>query len=194
MASGVWRLAFQKPVIAMGIFDSKLQGLPPAEKNRSGVHNLTYILWYKRSLERKLDVFYNIYPYQKIGLVFYGEVLNLLVGDTMFLQALMQKNRTSFVLLPFTDEIETLSMAVHQGVDALYIGYLGPHEGTEKRAFIEGINDRDIPSFGSFRGDIRQDVLVATAPEEILLKSFGALLCMLKPSSMAKMRRICRLT
>ena len=80
MASGVWRLAFQKPVIAMGIFDSKLQGLPPAEKNRSGVHNLTYILWYKRYLERELDVFYNIYPYQKIGLVFYGEVLNLLVG------------------------------------------------------------------------------------------------------------------
>ena len=165
---------YQKPVIALGIFDPQLQGLPAVEKNRSGVHNLTYIFGFNQSLERDLDVFYDIFPYQKVGVVFYSDVLNVLARDTAFLESFFkdvtQQNQTSFALLPFTNEIETLSMAVRQGVDALYIGYLGPHEGTEKRAFIEAVNDRGIPSFGSFRGDIRLGVLAATAPEENFAK------------------------
>ena len=161
---------YQKPVIALGIFDSELQGLAPVKKNRSGVHNFTYILWSNRSLVRELDVFYDIFPYQKIGIVFYGEVLNLLAGDMAFLRVLMQKNRTSFALLPFTGEIETLSMAVRQGIDAFYIGYLGPHEGAEKRAFINAVNDRGMPSFGFSVADVQQGVLAATAPEENFAK------------------------
>ena len=157
---------YQKPVIVLGIFDPKLQGLAPVEKNRSGVHNLTYVLWYNRSLERELDVFYDVFPYQKIGVVFYGEVLNIFAEDMAFLQALMQKNRTSFALLPFTGEIETLSMAVRQDIDAFYIGYLGPHEGAEKRAFINAVNERGLPSFGSSVADVQQGVLAAIVPVE----------------------------
>ena len=160
------RGTYQKPVIALGIFDPKLQGLPAVEKNRSGVHNLTYILWSDRFLERELDVFYDIFPYQKVGIVFYGDVLNLLASDMAFVEDMMQKNQTSFALLPFTDEIETLSMAVRQGIDAFYIGYLGPHEGAEKRAFIDAVNNRGMPSFGSSTADVQQGVLAAITPEE----------------------------
>ncbi|MCY3872591.1 MAG: ABC transporter substrate binding protein [Gemmatimonadetes bacterium] len=160
------RGTYQKPVIALGIFDPKLQGLPAVEKNRSGVHNLTYILWSDRFLERELDVFYDIFPYQKVGIVFYGEVLNLLASDVAFVEDMMQKNRTSFALLPFANETETLSMAVRQGIDAFYIGYLGPHEGVEKRAFIDAVNNRGMPSFGSSTADVQQGVLAAITPEE----------------------------
>lgn len=164
------RGTYQKPVIAMGIFDPQLQGLPAVEKNRSGIHNLTYVLGFNRSLEKDLDVFYDIFPYQKVGVVFYREVLNLLARDMVFwenfLKDVTQKNQTSFALLPFTNETETLSMAVRQGIDALYIGYLGPHEGAEKSAFIDAVNDRGMPSFGSSVTDIRQGVLAAITPEE----------------------------
>lgn len=168
------RGTYQKPVIVLGIFDPQLQGLPAVEKNRSGVHNLTYIFGFNQSLERDLDVFYDIFPYQKVGIVFYGDVLNVLARDTAFLESFFkdvtQKNQTSFVLLPFTNEIETLSMATRQGVDAVYIGYLGPQEGTEKRAFINAVNESGIPSFGSSVADVQQGVLAATAPEENFAK------------------------
>ena len=165
---------YQKPVIALGIFDPQLQGLPAVEKNRSGVHNLTYIFGFNQSLERGLDVFYDIFPYQKVGVVFYGDVLNVLARDTAFLETFFkdvtQQNQTSFALLPFTNEIETLSMAVRQGVDAVYIGYLGPNEGAEKRAFINAVNESGIPSFGSSVTDVQQGVLAAIAPEENFAK------------------------
>ena len=164
------RETYQKPVIALGIFDPQLQGLPAVEKNRSGVHNLTYILGFNQSLERDLDVFYDIFPYQKVGIIFYDEVLNFLAADMSSLNDMMREKRTSFVLLPFTGERETLSMAVRQGVDAVYIGYLGPHEGTEKREFINAMNDRGIPSFGSSVADVQEGVLAAIAPEENFAK------------------------
>ena len=161
---------YQKPVIALGIFDPKLQGLPAPQQNKSGVRNLTYILWSNQSLEREIDVFFNIFPYQKVGIVFYGEVLDFLARDMTFAKDTMKKNRTSFVLIPFSDEFETLSMAVRQGIDAFYIGYLGPHEGAEKRAFINAVNDSGIPSFGSSVADVQQGVLAAIAPEENFAK------------------------
>ena len=168
------RETYQKPVIALGIFDPQLQGLPAVEKNRSGVHNLTYIFGFNQSLERDLGVFYDIFPYQKVGVVFYGDVLNVLARDTAFVENFFkdvtQKNQISFALLPFTNEIETLSMAVRQGVDAVYIGYLGPNEGAEKRAFINAVNESGIPSFGSSVADVQQGVLAAIAPEENFAK------------------------
>ena len=168
------RETYQKPVIALGIFDPQLQGLPAVEKNRSGVHNLTYIFGFNQSLERDLGVFYDIFPYQKVGVVFYGDVLNVLARDTAFVESFFkdvtQKNQISFALLPFTNEIETLSMAVRQGVDAVYIGYLGPNEGAEKRAFINAVNESGIPSFGSSVADVQQGVLAAIAPEENFAK------------------------
>ena len=157
---------YQKPVIALGIFDSKLQGLPAPQQNKSGVRNLTYILWSHQSLERNIDVFYNIFPYQKVGIVFYGEVLDALARDMDFAKDIMEKNQTSFVLVPFSGELETLSMAIRQGVDAFYIGYLGPHEGAEKRTFINAVNESGIPSFGYSVADVQQGVLATIAPEE----------------------------
>ena len=161
---------YQKPVIALGILDPKLQGLPLPEKNSSNVHNLTYVLLSNRSLARELDVFFDLFPYRKVGVVFYGEWLNFFIEDEAFLQSflrdVMEKNRTSFALLPFANAVETLSLAVRQGIDAFYIGYLGPHEGAAKRAFIDSINVRGMPSFGSSVLDVRQGVLAATAPEE----------------------------
>lgn len=161
---------YQKPVIALGIFDPKLQGLPTHKKNKSGVRNLTYILWSHKSLERDLDVFYNIFPYQKVGMVFYSEVLDFFARDMDFAKDIMKKNRTSFVLIPFTDEFETLSIAARQGIDAFYIGYLGPHEGAEKRTFINAVNESGIPSFGFSIADVQQGVLAAIAPEENFAK------------------------
>lgn len=161
---------FEKPVIALGIFDPKLQGLPTPKKNRSGVHNLTYILWSQRSLERDLDVFYDIFPYQKVGIIFYGEVSGFLDGYMVFVEDVMKKNRTSLVLIPFTDKIEALSMVARQDIDAVYIGYLGPHEGAEKRAFINAVNESGMPSFGFSVADVQQGVLAAIAPEENFAK------------------------
>ncbi len=84
---------YVKPVITLGIFQPELQGLPPATENKSGIHNLTYIL-INRSVERDLDIFYEIFPYQKVGIVFYSELLKFISADPNLFREVMEKNGT----------------------------------------------------------------------------------------------------
>ena len=156
---------YVKPVIALGIFQPELQGLPPATENKSGIHNLTYILL-NRSVERDLDIFYEIFPYQKVGIVFYGEVLKLISSDPNLFREVMEKNKTSFKLLPMADNIEGVFATASQDIDALYLGYAGPFAGEEETKLIDEINARGIPSFASSVASVKRGVLAAIAPEE----------------------------
>ena len=122
------RGGYVKPVITLGIFQPELQGLPPATENKSGIHNLTYILL-NRSVERDLDIFYEIFPYQKVGIVFYGELLKFISADPNLFREVMEKNETSFELLSISDNIEEVFTKASQDIDALYLWYAGPFAG-----------------------------------------------------------------
>ena len=161
--------AYSKPVIALGIFEPELFGLPPVTENKSGVHNLTYILL-NRSIERDLDTFYEVYPYQKVGIVLYSELLRFIFKDPTLFQEIMKKNKSLFEIIPITNNIEEVFTAVTQDIDALILGYLGPFEGEEKGKLIDEINSRGIPTFGSSVADVKRGVLAAAAPEENLPK------------------------
>jgi len=57
---------FPKPVILTGIINPEIYNLAPKNQATSGVRNLTYIL-FNQSVERDIDRFYQIYPYENIG-------------------------------------------------------------------------------------------------------------------------------
>jgi len=155
--------AFTKPVISLGIFEPELHGLPSATENKSGVHNLTYLLL-NRSITRDLDTFYEVYPYKKVGILFYSEILELI--DVDLFQKTMGKNKISYQLLPITTSIKEAFSIASADIDALYLSYLGPFEGEKKNKIIDGINSRNIPSFGSSVADIQNGALAAVAPKE----------------------------
>ncbi len=156
---------YVKPVITLGIFQPELQGLPPATENKSGIHNLTYIL-INRSVERDLDIFYEIFPYQKVGIVFYGELLKFISADPNLFREVMEKNETSFELLSISDNIEEVFTKASQDINALYLGYAGPFAGEGEAKLIDEINARGIPSFASSVANVKRGVLAAIAPEE----------------------------
>ncbi len=156
---------YTKPVIALGIFEPELQGLPPATENKSGIRNLTYIL-INRSVERDLDIFYEIFPYQRVGIVFYGELLKFLSADPNLFREVMEKNKTSFELLPMTDKIEEILTRPSKDIDALYLGYAGRLAGEGETKLIDEINARGIPSFSSSVANVKRGVLAAIGPEE----------------------------
>ena len=160
---------YPKPVIALGILDPERHGLPPIAENKSGVHNLTYVL-INRSVDRDLDAFFQVFPYEKVGVVFYDELVKFLSVDPNLFRNIMEKNQTSFELVPMTANIEEVLTSVSDDVDALYLGYVGPFEGEAEGQLIDEINARGIPSFAWSAAEVERGVLASVAPEGDLSK------------------------
>lgn len=156
---------YPKPVIVMGIIDPVLQGIAPTNKNTSGIHNLTYIL-FSQSIERDLDVFYSVYPYKKVGIVMSGEVLKLILRTENPFQSIMEKHRADFKPVPVTDSIDD-ALNELEDIDAAYLGFLGKFEQTDERInLFEKLNNLKMPTFGYSIRDTRHGALAAVAPEE----------------------------
>lgn len=121
---------FTKPVIAMGIVDPVIQGFRRTSANKSGIHNFTYVL-FNQSIERDLDAFYSVYPYKKVGIAVDAEILELIPNKGTSLKGLMKRNRTAYVNIPVSRGIGDVLDSL-EGVDAVYLGYLGRFEGVKK--------------------------------------------------------------
>ncbi|MCP5049368.1 MAG: TolC family protein [bacterium] len=158
---------YPKPVMLLGIIDPQLQEIPKPVRNTSGVHNLTYVL-FNRSLSRDLDTFHRVYPYKKVGIVFYNELFKLarLSGESM--ENVMKKNQTGFHSIPITTGIDDVLGSL-ANVDSVYIGFLGKFEN-DKADLIRALNKKGVPTFGSTVGDVKLGALAATAMEENFAK------------------------
>ena len=154
---------YVKPVIVWGIFDPALQGIPPTAEGTSGVNNLTYLLQ-NTSLERDLDRFYQVYPYRKVGIAFTEEVFKLYTLGSDQLAPVMNRNKTEFAALPVTNGINDVLNAL-EGIDAVYVGYLGKFEGAEKNKLIAALNAEGIPTYGLTISEAKAGALAAISPE-----------------------------
>ena len=154
---------YPKPVIALGILEPNKQGLPAPIEDRSGVPNLSYVLL-NRSIGRDLDAFHSVFPYEKVGLVFFDEVVKQLSSRPLLFDDVMERNSVSFELVTMSANIGEVLDSVPDDVDALYLGYLGPFEGEVETRLIDEINRRGIPSFASSAEDVERGVLASIAP------------------------------
>jgi outer membrane protein len=155
---------FPKPLILIGIIEPEFLGITRPTHNVSGVHNLTYIL-FNRSVTRDLDEFYKVYPYKKVGIVFYGEILKLFPVPSQHFKGIMDKNKTQFKSISITNSIDDVLNNL-DGVDAVYLGYLLKLEDVEKTKLLTELNNRKIPTFGSSMSDVKHGALASLAGEE----------------------------
>ena len=159
---------FAKPTLAVGIVEPEIQGLAQPENNRSGTHNFTYIL-FNQSLKRDLNVFHDVYPYKKVGLVLDSNVINAVVKNADPIELLTAKREAGFVLVGLENSIKDALDRSHE-FDAAYVAHLGRFEGTEKEELISGLAQKGIPAFGASLKDIHSGVLASISPEQSMVK------------------------
>lgn len=159
---------FPKPVISLGLVDPHLFGLPEPTNNQSHIENLTYVN-FNQSAQRDLMSFYEVYPYEKLGIIFYAELLKLPSFNALASQ-LMEDIPATLVPLPLALSDDDMFAILDADIDAVYISHLGPLEDSHKEQLIEAINQRKIPSFTDQIIDVERGVLAGISPEEDLVK------------------------
>ncbi len=161
---------YTKPVIAIGIVDPIVQGFSQVTGNKSGIHNLTYIIG-NRSIIKDLDTFHKVHPYKKLGFVYYDELNKTITRKGRAkINHLMAKKKSRFIGIPVKKSVNEIFESLNK-VDAVYISYLGKFEGEDKQYLIDQLNKKKIPSFGSSIADTRSGMLAAMAPDDVVTKN-----------------------
>jgi outer membrane protein TolC/ABC-type uncharacterized transport system substrate-binding protein len=157
---------YDKPVISIGIIDPVIQGISPVVNNKSGIHNLTYVMANK-SIIQDLETFHRVYPYKTLGFVYYNELVRTITAEgKKSIRQLMDRKNSMIINIPMEKGAEDVLKNLDR-VDALYISYLGKFEGETKQELIRELNNRKIPAFGSSIKDAQWGMLAAMAPQEI---------------------------
>ncbi len=160
---------FKKPVIAIGIIDPIIQGHSPTVYNKSGIHNLTYIMG-DRSIANDLETFHEVYPYKKLGIIYYDKLSKVITdGEWEKINQLVKMKTAQFSKIPIKENVAEISKHL-DGVDAVYISYLGQFEGEAKQKLIETINKQKKPSFGYSVTDAQSGILAAIASGDMIKK------------------------
>ena len=164
---------FKKPVIAIGIVAPLQQKLALTKRGTSGENNLSYVL-FNRSITRDLDEFYRVFPYEKIGIVASEHLMKALAlnadsKSNQVIHEITDKKSAQQILLPVSTSISEVINNL-KDVDAVYLGYMGQHEGKAKDELISYLNEKKIPTFGFSNADINRGVLAASAPKQPLDK------------------------
>lgn len=160
---------YAKPVIAVGIIDPEVQGLPWAVDNQSRIPNLTYILA-PRSIVQDLAAFYEVFPYERLGFVYFKELIKTVSpGGQAQIDRFLENQGANLVHIPVDRDIDAVFQYLDR-VDALYISYLGRFEGEAKKALVRQLNRAKMPTFGALISDARDGMLAAMAPADIQWK------------------------
>lgn len=159
---------FPKPLMAVGIVDTEVQNLTPPVNNSSGIKNLTYIL-FNKSLERDLELFHEVYPYKKVGIVAEEHIIKAVIKNNEPIKRIIKENNADFGILSVNNGIDDVLDKI-KDYDSVYLGYFGNFEGEEKKKLIKGLSELGIPAFGSSIEDIKFGALAAVSPEQDFIK------------------------
>jgi outer membrane protein TolC/ABC-type uncharacterized transport system substrate-binding protein len=154
---------FPKPVITVGIVDSILQGLPKSEGNSSGVHNLSYILT-NMDIGRDLRTFQDVYPFRKVGILYYKEIEKVIENTGIFLANIFKNVPAEYIPIALDDGINNV-LSLLDSADAVYVGYLGKFR-KDKEAIFDLLAERGVATFGNTLDDVKKGALAAIAPGE----------------------------
>jgi outer membrane protein len=154
--------SYPKPVVAVGIIDPELQGVKKGDEDRSGIPNLTYI-HFNRSILRDLTLFHSLVSFKEVGLVFDPSVTDVMKKKKGILSKAHQ-GELGYRVVSSGKGVNGM-LAELDGVDAVYIGYMGAQEETGRLALVKVLNQMKIPTFGSSIRDVREGMLAAGAPD-----------------------------
>lgn len=151
---------YPKPTIIVGAINNDIVDIPKSRKT-SEINNLTYLIT-PFSYSDDLDVFAELYPFKKIGIVLDGFMLDLLPLKKQFDDYFSDKTSTyEFIKLVDNSYNDTL----FNDVDAVY---LVSNTNLEKELFekmIASINIKKLPSISGYGiNDVERGVLSTNQP------------------------------
>ncbi|SCX76565.1 TolC family protein [Desulfoluna spongiiphila] len=153
---------YSKPVIAVGIMDSVLQGVRHSDEDRSGIANLTYV-HFNHSITKDLLLFRRLTPFKEVGIVFDPSVADVIRKKEGELDKALHPEADYRIVSSNKGVNEVL--AELSGVDAVYVGYLGAQEEVGRPALVQALTEMKIPTFGGSLRDVRKGVLASASPE-----------------------------
>jgi len=153
---------YAKPVIAVGIMDSVLQGVRDGDEDRSGIANLTYV-HFNHSITKDLLLFHRLTPFKEVGIVFDPSVADVIRKKEGELDKALHPEADYRIVSSNKGVNEVL--AELSGVDAVYVGYMGAQEEVGRPALVQALNEMKIPTFGGSLRDVRKGVLASASPE-----------------------------
>lgn len=137
---------YPKPTIATTIVNPELQKLPLTKQNTSGIKNFTYLVS-PYVPKRDLEVFHQLYPFKKVGILLYDEILKAMPFVKTYFAQKTQQMGVQFELIPTNTNASQALASLSKDIDAVYIGAIFRMSPNETKKLIEGINARKLPSF-----------------------------------------------
>ncbi len=152
---------FPKPTIVFGTVNRDFINLP-VEQKTSGQNNITYLIA-PLSYKEDLSVFKTLYDYKKIGII-----VDEFLPKTLPVQALFdtyfEDLENEFTLIPIT--ATTNWEKELQGIDAVYLAGGFYLSDVERKALINTINAKKLPSFSAFDiRDVENGILATNQPD-----------------------------
>lgn len=158
--------ACPKPVIATTIINPQLQKLPLSTQNTSGVNNLTYLVS-PYVPKRDLEVFHNLYPFKKVGILLSEEIMQAMPFVKTYFEQKTKEIGTNYQLISTGTKAQAVlnKLDKNKDLDAIYLGAIFRMSDKETQKLIAGINAKRLPSFSLLGGsDVAKGVLAGIAP------------------------------
>lgn len=156
--------AYPKPVIATTIINPQLQKLPLSSKNTSGVNNLTYLVS-PYVPKRDLEVFHNLYPFKKVGILLSEEIMQAMPFVKTYFEQKTKDIGASYQLISTGTKAQTALNKLGKDLDAIYLGAVFRMSDEETQKLIAGVNAKKLPSFSLLgSSDVAKGVLAGIAP------------------------------
>lgn len=158
------RPLLQKPVVAVVILSPELQGIQVAEGGGSGKRNLSFIALAE---EYEVDVFREIAPFNRIGLLVNGPLAEAVPELAQNLRALGEASGMDPVVIPVGLSIEPVLAALDEAnVEAVYVLPQFQLSEADFQKLVQGLIDRRLPSFSWFgRPEVVEGILAGQRPE-----------------------------
>jgi outer membrane protein TolC len=156
-----------KPVVSGFIQDPDTLGLPYDEQGYSTKSNFNFVVTPLRT-SRDLEVFHQMVPYKRLGIVADKLVIEGLDQNTVRqgTESITDKFNAQVDIFTVGRQAEPLLSQISNNVDAVYLTPALRMSEAEWQKVINGINSRKLPTF-SLMGhpDVRLGVLAGLAPE-----------------------------
>lgn len=151
-----------KPTILFGSAPGDFAELDKT-KPSSGIHNLVYLVT-SQSFEVDLEVFSELYPYERVGVAVEAAMERTLPIKEL-LDRIFESKEAEYQLIPF-ESVGDITANL-EGVDALYMGggFLLPD--SQISSLVSTLNAKGIPSFTSTDvGDVRLGLMATNQRSE----------------------------
>ena len=158
------------PVIAPYILDSEFQNPPVTARGVSGVQNLSYIV-VPSNFKRDMEFFREIIEFKNIGIVISEYDMECLDPSGRKLKSQFNDYGLNATVIPLKNDVESALLDIDESIEAIYLLPLPALSDKDYRMLIQGLIERDLPSF-SYVGEERVRMgILAGLNREVLTRT-----------------------